>query len=130
MVGERWTPRPTAERPLAGLRVLDLSRYLPGPLATLRLVELGAEVVKLEPPQGDPARVQPPFEPDGTSTLHGYLNRGKRSLVLGPAPGRRPRAPPARWCGEATCWWSRSGPASWRASASTPRSCGPSTPGS
>jgi crotonobetainyl-CoA:carnitine CoA-transferase CaiB-like acyl-CoA transferase len=73
---------PTAERPLAGLRVLDLSRYLPGPLATLMLAELGAEVVKLEPPQGDPARVQPPFEPDGTSTLHGYLNRGKRSLVL------------------------------------------------
>jgi crotonobetainyl-CoA:carnitine CoA-transferase CaiB-like acyl-CoA transferase len=73
---------PTAERPLAGLRVLDLSRYLPGPLATLHLAELGAEVVKLEPPQGDPARVQPPFERDGTSTLHGYLNRGKRSLVL------------------------------------------------
>jgi crotonobetainyl-CoA:carnitine CoA-transferase CaiB-like acyl-CoA transferase len=73
---------PTAERPLAGLRVLDLSRYLPGPLATLRLAELGADVIKLEAPQGDPARVQPPFEPDGTSTLHAYLNRGKRSLVL------------------------------------------------
>ena len=82
---------PTAERPLAGLRVLDLSRYLPGPLATLRLAELGADVVKLEAPQGDPARLQPPFEPDGTSTLHGYLNRGKRSLVLDLRRRRRPR---------------------------------------
>src|SRR4051794_6505516 len=73
---------PTADRPLAGLRVLDLSRYLPGPMATLRLAELGADVLRLEPPEGDPARHQPPFEPDGSSTMHAHLNRGKRSLVL------------------------------------------------
>src|SRR5690242_10088964 len=74
---------PEATRtPLAGLRVLDLSRYIPGPLATLQLAELGADVIKLEPPQGDPARFQPPFEADGSSTLHAFLNRGKRSLAL------------------------------------------------
>jgi crotonobetainyl-CoA:carnitine CoA-transferase CaiB-like acyl-CoA transferase len=68
--------------PLEGLRVLDLSRYLPGPYATLLLAEMGAEVVKLEPVEGDPARFTPPFEPDGASTLHAFLGRGKRSVVL------------------------------------------------
>jgi crotonobetainyl-CoA:carnitine CoA-transferase CaiB-like acyl-CoA transferase len=68
--------------PLAGVRVLDLSRYLPGPYATLLLAELGADVVKVEPPAGDPARYLPPYEPDGTSTLHAFLGRGKRSVVL------------------------------------------------
>ena len=44
-------------RPLAGVRVLDLSRLLPGPVATLHLADLGAEVIKIEDPQiGDYAR--------------------------------------------------------------------------
>ena len=46
-------------RLLAGVRVLDLSIWRPGPYATQLLVELGADVVKVEPPGGDPMRVFP-----------------------------------------------------------------------
>jgi crotonobetainyl-CoA:carnitine CoA-transferase CaiB-like acyl-CoA transferase len=60
--------------PLAGIRVLDLSQNLPGPYATLTLASLGAEVVKIEPPKGDPART---IEP-----LFSMLNQGKKSVVL------------------------------------------------
>jgi Predicted acyl-CoA transferases/carnitine dehydratase len=41
---------------LAGVRVLDFSQYLPGPYATQLLADMGAEVVKIEPPKGDPMR--------------------------------------------------------------------------
>jgi alpha-methylacyl-CoA racemase len=65
--------------PLSGTRVLDLTRLAPGPYATLVLADLGAEVVKLEPPEGDAARAMPP---GGEGELFAALNRGKRSLVL------------------------------------------------
>ncbi|HET9034925.1 MAG TPA: CaiB/BaiF CoA-transferase family protein [Myxococcaceae bacterium] len=61
------------------MRVLDLTRLAPGPYATLVLADLGAEVVKLEPPEGDGTRRMPP---GGAGELFGALNRGKRSLVL------------------------------------------------
>jgi crotonobetainyl-CoA:carnitine CoA-transferase CaiB-like acyl-CoA transferase len=62
------------EAPLSGIRVLDLTQNLPGPYATLTLASLGAEVVKIEPPKGDPARhIQPLFS---------MLNQGKKSVVL------------------------------------------------
>lgn len=61
--------------PLAGLRVLDLSELLPGPFMTQSLVELGADVVKVErPPLGDPMRRAAP-------ALFTAVNRGKRALV-------------------------------------------------
>lgn len=66
---------------LSGLRVLDLSRLLPGPFATLVLAELGAQVDKLEPPDGDLTRQMPPMKSD-QSALFATLNRNKRSLVL------------------------------------------------
>jgi crotonobetainyl-CoA:carnitine CoA-transferase CaiB-like acyl-CoA transferase len=69
-------------RPLADVRVLDLSRLLPGPFATLVLADLGASVDKIEDPQGgDYLRVMPP-QIAGESVAFQLLNRGKRSAVL------------------------------------------------
>ena len=68
-------------RPLAGIRVLDLSRVLAGPYCTALLADLGAEIIKLEPPAGDDYRHIGPFR-DGESALFTLNNRGKQSLVL------------------------------------------------
>lgn len=68
-------------QPLAGLVVLDFSATLPGPLATLMLAEAGAEVIKIEPPTGDPGRAYwPRWGAD--SAVFAMLNRGKKSLAL------------------------------------------------
>ena len=68
--------------PLEGLKVLDLSRLLPGPYATLVLADLGATVDKLEEPQGgDYTRHMPPLKGE-TSALFLGLNRNKRSFTL------------------------------------------------
>lgn len=67
--------------PLAGIRVLDLSAYLAGPYGCAMLADLGADVVKVEPPEGDNLRKYP-------STMTGHsrafvgVNRGKRGIVL------------------------------------------------
>lgn len=66
---------------LSGIRVLDLSQFLPGPMMTMMMADQGAEVLKIEPPAGDPARVQAPYEA-GQSVWFRNLNRGKRSLTL------------------------------------------------
>jgi alpha-methylacyl-CoA racemase len=67
---------------LAGIRVLDLTRLLPGPLATLVLADLGARVDKLEDPDlGDYARTLPPIVAGFGAAFHA-LNRGKRSAVV------------------------------------------------
>lgn len=68
-------------KPLSGIRVLDLSRVLAGPYCTALLADLGAEIIKLEPPQGDDYRHIGPFK-DGESALFTLNNRGKQSLVL------------------------------------------------
>jgi len=68
--------------PLTGLRVLDLSRLLPGPYATLVLADLGATVVKVEEPDGGDYVRQMPPERDGVGALFYGLNRNKRSLAL------------------------------------------------
>ncbi len=72
-----------AFEPLRGVRVLDLSRLLPGPYATAMLAELGAHVVKLESlgKGTDMARSLPPFI-DGQGAMYALLNRGKASLGL------------------------------------------------
>ncbi len=68
--------------PLAGLRVLDLSRLLPGPYASLVLADLGADVVKVEDPSGgDYLRWLPPLAGEQSGAFHA-LNRNKRSLAL------------------------------------------------
>lgn len=67
---------------LRGVRVLDLTRLLPGPYATLLLADLGADVIKIEEPGvGDPVRGLPPFL-EGRSARFLALNRNKRSLTL------------------------------------------------
>jgi alpha-methylacyl-CoA racemase len=68
---------------LEGVRVLDLSRLLPGPFATQLLGDLGAEVIKVEDPEGgDYLRAVPPVLDDGTSVLFHALNRGKSSVAV------------------------------------------------
>lgn len=66
---------------LSGIRVVDLTQFLPGPMMTMMMADQGAEVIKVEPPSGDPARQQAPFEA-GQSVWFRNLNRGKRSLAL------------------------------------------------
>ncbi len=69
--------------PLDGIRVLDLSRLLPGPFATRTLRDLGAVVDKLEDPRGgDYLRRMPPSAGDGMNSVFHDLNRGKRSVAL------------------------------------------------
>lgn len=68
-------------KPLAGLRILDLTRVLAGPFCTALLADLGAEVIKLEPPTGDDYRHIGPFL-RGESALFTLMNRGKQSIVL------------------------------------------------
>jgi len=69
--------------PLKGLKVLDLSRLLPGPYATLLLADLGAQVDKVEDPGsgGDGVRALPPFRAGESAVFYG-LNRNKRSVAL------------------------------------------------
>ncbi|MFC3711541.1 CaiB/BaiF CoA transferase family protein [Sphingoaurantiacus capsulatus] len=66
---------------LSGFKVVDLTQFLPGPMLTLMMADQGAEVVKVEPPAGDPARTQGPFEA-GQSVWFRNLNRGKRAVTL------------------------------------------------
>ncbi len=75
-------PAPSATGPLAGVRIVDLTSIVLGPLATLTLAGLGAEVIKVEAPEGDNVRnAGVALQPDmGHVYLHG--NRGKKSVVL------------------------------------------------
>ena len=75
--------------PLVGIRVLDLTRDVAGPYASKLLADYGADVLKLEPPEGDPSRRFGPF-PDNEphperSGLFLHLNTNKRSAVVDPS---------------------------------------------
>ncbi|WP_077000322.1 CaiB/BaiF CoA-transferase family protein [Variovorax sp. KK3] len=67
--------------PLKGLRVVDFSAMIAGPYCTRWLADLGAEVIKIEPPEGDHMRHRAPLR-DGHSAYFGHLNSGKRCIVL------------------------------------------------
>ena len=71
----------TMTAPLEGLRVLDFSIMLAGPYCARLLADVGAEVIKIEPPEGDDMRLRTPLR-DGHSAYFGQLNAGKRSLAL------------------------------------------------
>src|ERR671919_563280 len=62
---------------LHGVRILDLSRHLPGPLATLFLADMGAEILKIEAPAGDELRMMGPGGADGRSVYFDAVNAGK-----------------------------------------------------
>jgi CoA:oxalate CoA-transferase len=68
--------------PLSGIKVVDLTRILAGPFCTMMLADLGAEVIKIEPPKdGDPLRAQGVIR-DGLSWYYASFNRNKKSLTL------------------------------------------------
>lgn len=72
----------TARGPLSGITVVDLSRILAGPYATFLMAEMGARVIKVEPPApGDDARAYGPYV-NGVSTYFASINRGKESISL------------------------------------------------
>ncbi|ATW02839.1 CoA transferase [Sphingorhabdus sp. YGSMI21] len=66
---------------LSGINVVDLSLFLPGPMLSMMMADHGAEVIKVEPPTGDPAREMAPVEA-GQSVWFRNLNRGKQALAL------------------------------------------------
>ncbi|MCP4993166.1 MAG: CoA transferase [Gammaproteobacteria bacterium] len=79
------TDTPPKQPFLAGIRVLDLSQYIPGPFATYKLAELGAEVTKIEPPSGDPMRyfgIPKESRETSLSPVYQYLNQHKTIILL------------------------------------------------
>ncbi len=69
-------------QPLQGIRVLDLSRVLAGPYCTMVLGDLGADVIKVEPPEGDETRAWGPPFAEGESAYYLCVNRNKRGMVV------------------------------------------------
>ncbi len=69
-------------QPLQGIRVLDLSRVLAGPYCTMVLGDLGADVIKVEPPEGDETRAWGPPFAEGESAYYLCVNRNKRGIVI------------------------------------------------
>ena len=71
----------TLSGPLNGFRILDFSMFLAGPYCTRLMADLGAEIIKVEPPGGDFLRNAPPFR-NGKSAYFAHMNCGKKSIVL------------------------------------------------
>src|SRR5258705_9367476 len=68
---------------MTGLKVIDLSRVLAGPLCTQMLADHGADVIKIEPPAGDETRgLGPPFDAAGQAAYFRAVHRGKRGMAL------------------------------------------------
>src|SRR5271156_5006937 len=67
---------------LKGIRLIDCSQFIPGPYATLLMADLGAEVVKVEPPAGDPMRYVGELDGDGRTVAYKLINRNKTVIEL------------------------------------------------
>lgn len=87
-------------RPLAGVKVVEVGASVSAAFGARLLADLGAEVIKVEPREGDALRQEGPFLPSGASALFGHLNHGKRSIVLDGhgAPGAQALTDLARNC--------------------------------
>ena len=75
------TPSESALQPLTGVRIADFSSNIAGPYGAMILAQLGADVIKVEPPQGDDSRAWPPFV-DAMSLTHRHMGAGKRGMVI------------------------------------------------
>jgi crotonobetainyl-CoA:carnitine CoA-transferase CaiB-like acyl-CoA transferase len=78
----RMAGKEPTDRPLSGVRVLDLTQFLSGPYATQILADLGADIIKLEPPGGDPIRTVPPHFVGKDSVYFLCINRNKRAIAM------------------------------------------------
>ena len=68
--------------PLEGIKVVDFSRVLAGPLCARTLQDLGAQVTKIEPPRGDVSRLAAPIKPNGVTGYYAQQNAGKRNISI------------------------------------------------
>ncbi|MBD3205135.1 CoA transferase [Candidatus Bathyarchaeota archaeon] len=70
-------------KPLNGIKVVDLTQHLAGPFCTMLLADMGAEVIKIEPPWGDASRTSPQYPSvEGQNSYFMFVNRNKKSIVL------------------------------------------------
>jgi len=72
---------PPVLQPLAGVRIIDFSANMAGPYGAKILAQLGADVINVEPPQGDDSRAWPPLI-DAMSLSHRHVGAGKRGMVI------------------------------------------------
>ena len=70
------------DAPLKGIKVVDFSRVLAGPLCARTLQDLGADIIKIEPPRGDVSRLAAPINPNGVSGYYAQQNAGKRAISI------------------------------------------------